>query len=41
MLVIKSEQIAKKQTKEFFRLWNSIPDKYLYKIPELNNLKLE
>lgn len=41
MLVINSAEIAKKQTKEFFRLWNSIPEKYLYKIPELNNLKLE
>ena len=41
MLVIKSTGIAKKQTKEFFRLWNSIPDKYLFKVPELNNLRLE
>ena len=41
MLIIKSTEIAKKQTKEFLRLWNSIPDKYLFRIPELNNLRLE
>lgn len=35
MLIIKNSDIAKKQTKEFFRLWNSIPNRYLNEIPKL------
>ena len=35
MLIIKNSDIAKKQTKEFYRLWNSIPNRYLNEIPKL------
>ena len=41
MLIIKNKDIAKKQTKEFFRLWKSIPDKFLYEIPNFASKKLE
>ena len=33
MLIIKNEDIAKQQTKEFIRLWKSIPNKFLYEVP--------
>ena len=41
MLIIKNKDIAAKQTKEFFRLWKSIPDKFLYEIPNFASKKLE
>lgn len=40
MLIITNLDIAKKQTKEFFRLWKSIPDKYLNEVPSLPNKHL-
>ena len=39
MLIIKNFDIAKKQTKEFFRLWKSIPDEYLNEVPKIENKK--